>query len=511
MKHTEYDIIIIGSGLGGLLSAVMLAKEGKKVCVLEKNNQYGGNLQTFVRDKIIFDTGVHYVGSLDKDQILYKYFDYAGIAEHLELEKLDTDGYDRICFGDAPQTEYPHAQGYDNFTERLLSYFPEQEEALRQYAMMMQQVCDGFPLYRFRPDGSYNMENLTLKTSDFIQQITDDTTLQAVLLGSNFLYAGTSPQTPFYVHALSVNSYIESAYRFKRGGSQLTNLLVKVLRSLGGELYKHSEVVQCSFQDKNLHSVITKDGKEYVGKTFISNIDVKTTLDLVGSERFKSAYYNRIKRLKPVSAAFSLHLVMKPDSFPYLPYNIYWFQDTKNVWNAHHYTSEEFPLSYMLSMNPPKGNPQYADNMTVLTYMNYEDLKAWEHTFNTKTHEADRGQAYQNFKNHHTEKLLKAVEKKFPDLRQHIDKIYTSSPLTYRDYIGIEAGSCYGYEKEADNPMASFIVPQTHVPNLFLTGQTVNMHGLLGVTIGAVRTCIAIMGQNSLLYQTLLRENETKK
>ena len=54
-----YDYVIIGSGLGGLISAVILAKEGKKVCVLEKNNQYGGNLQTFVREKVIFDTGVH--------------------------------------------------------------------------------------------------------------------------------------------------------------------------------------------------------------------------------------------------------------------------------------------------------------------------------------------------------------------------------------------------------------------------------------------------------------------
>ena len=65
-----YDYVIIGSGLGGLISAVILAKEGKKVCVLEKNNQYGGNLQTFVREKVIFDTGVHYIGSLGKDEIL---------------------------------------------------------------------------------------------------------------------------------------------------------------------------------------------------------------------------------------------------------------------------------------------------------------------------------------------------------------------------------------------------------------------------------------------------------
>ena len=130
--QTPYDIIIIGSGLGGLLSAVLLAKEGKKVCVLEKNNQYGGNLQTFVRNKIIFDTGVHYAGSLHNKQILYRYFDYAGIATDLELERLDPNGYDRICFANN-NAEYPHAQGYDNFIAQLLSYFPEEKTALMKY------------------------------------------------------------------------------------------------------------------------------------------------------------------------------------------------------------------------------------------------------------------------------------------------------------------------------------------------------------------------------------------
>ena len=55
----KYDVVIIGSGLGGLVSAIILAREGYSVCVLEKNQQFGGNLQTFSRDKVIFDTGVH--------------------------------------------------------------------------------------------------------------------------------------------------------------------------------------------------------------------------------------------------------------------------------------------------------------------------------------------------------------------------------------------------------------------------------------------------------------------
>ena len=81
-----YDVVVIGSGLGGLVSALLLAQEGKKVCVLEKNNQYGGNLQTFVRDKTIFDTGVHYIGGLKKEENLGKYLIvFVGIAAFLNV------------------------------------------------------------------------------------------------------------------------------------------------------------------------------------------------------------------------------------------------------------------------------------------------------------------------------------------------------------------------------------------------------------------------------------------
>ena len=69
MKKTRrFDVIVMGSGLGGLVTGLLLAKAGKKVCILEKNNQYGGNLQTFVRDRQIFDSGVHYIGSLGRQE-----------------------------------------------------------------------------------------------------------------------------------------------------------------------------------------------------------------------------------------------------------------------------------------------------------------------------------------------------------------------------------------------------------------------------------------------------------
>jgi len=71
-NSVKFDVVNIGSGLGSLLCARLLGMEGYKVCVLEKNRQFGGNLQTFAREKCIFDTGEHYLGGLDKGQNLYR-------------------------------------------------------------------------------------------------------------------------------------------------------------------------------------------------------------------------------------------------------------------------------------------------------------------------------------------------------------------------------------------------------------------------------------------------------
>src|SRR5690349_5876518 len=114
----QYDIVIVGSGLGGLACGAILAREGKSVCVLEKNKQIGGALQTFVRKRVIFDSGVHYVGGLDEGQNLYQLFKFLGIIEKMKMRKLDIDCFDAILFRDDPKV-YRYAQGYENFIKTL--------------------------------------------------------------------------------------------------------------------------------------------------------------------------------------------------------------------------------------------------------------------------------------------------------------------------------------------------------------------------------------------------------
>ena len=108
-------------------------------------------------------------------------------------------------------------------------------------------------------------------------------------------------------------------------------------------------------------------------------------------------------------------------------------------------------------------------------------------------------QAILEFKKIKAEKLLDLVEKKFPEIRNEIKSYYTSTPLTYRDYTGTVNGSSYGILKDYNAPFKSIILPKTKIPNLFFTGQNLNLHGILGVTIGSIITCGELVGQEYLI------------
>lgn len=494
----QYDVVIIGSGLGGLVSAVILAKEGYSVCVLEKNNQYGGNLQTFVRDKTIFDTGIHYIGGLGEGQNLNQYFKYIGIMDHLNLKQLDENGFDIISFDD-DKIEYPHAQGFENFIEKLTHFFPEEKENLEQYCQKIKEVCKAFPLYNLESEGRYNDEVLTLNAKETIESFTQNEKLKAVLAGSNFLYAGIAEKSPFYVHALIVNSYIESSWRCINGGSQITKQLLKQLKNYGGEFFKHKEVTKIEVENHKVNSVKMKDGTEVYGTYFISNIEPKTTLKLAGQENFRKPFFSRIQNLDSVLSAFSLYIVFKPKTFKYINHNYYHFKSSNDVWSSYDYHENSWPKTFMASMSPSKKDEEWADGITFLTYMKYEEVKDWENTFNTTFDENDRGESYEDFKAKKAAKFLEEVEKKFPGIKDCIQSVHTSTPLSYRDYIGGDGGNMYGYVKDSNNPMKTLIPSKTKIENLYLTGQSINMHGVLGVTVGAVVTCSEIVGREYLL------------
>ena len=354
-------------------------------------------------------------------------------------------------------------------------------------------------MYNLEWEGKYDSEQLSINAKEYIDELTPNVKLRAVLAGSNFLYAGIPEKSPFYVHALSVNSYIQSAWRCINGGSQITKQLIKQLKKYGGEIYKYKEVVQFEVEDNTVSRVKMKDGTEVSASIFISNVDPKATLKMAGIDKFRKSFYNRIESLEGVISAFSLYLVFKPETFKYLNHNYYHFKNSDEVWTAHEYSVESWPRAFMASMNASKKATVWAEGMTFITYMKYEDLKTWEQTFNTTAEESDRGESYKAFKDQKTEKFLQEIELKFPGIRDCIQSVHSSTPLSYRDYIGGYNGNMYGYVKDSNNPMKTFIASKTKLNNLYLTGQSINMHGVLGVTIGAVVTCSEIIGKEYLV------------
>jgi all-trans-retinol 13,14-reductase len=176
-----YDTVIIGSGLGGLCSALILSKEGLKVCVLEKNRQLGGSLQIFSRDKVIFDTGIHYIGGLSEGQNLNRYFKYFGLMDKLKLKLMDTEGFDRVSFAGDPN-EYMHSQGYENFVRVLSEQFPGEEKNLMRYCDRIREICSFFPLYNLE-EGQKDLLSanfLEVDTKAYIASITSNVKLQNV-------------------------------------------------------------------------------------------------------------------------------------------------------------------------------------------------------------------------------------------------------------------------------------------------------------------------------------------
>ena len=169
------------------------------------------------------------------------------------------------------------------------------------------------------------------------------------------------------------------------------------------------------------------------------------------------------------------------------------------MWYGWNYNEDNWPMGYALFFSASSKSEEYAESATIITYMRYDDVKLWEHTFNTVALKNDRGETYEEFKKRKAEKLIDLVEKKFPGLKDAIQSYYTATPLSYRDYIGNDDGSLYGILKNNNDPMKSLISSKTKIPNLYLTGQNMILHGILGVSISALVTCGAFMDMDTLI------------
>ncbi len=521
----KYDVVIIGGGLGGLQCGYILSKRGMNVCVLEKNSQPGGCMQTFRRGKHTFDTGFHYIGGLDEGQPLHRLFNYFGLMD-LPWVRMDENGFDEVIINDK---SYFFANGYERFAETLSEQFPHQRENLKKYTTFLRNVSDNiFGSFKRREEEDLYGASLFAKSAcDYLTSTIDDPLLRNVLSGTS-LKMELNPQTlPLYIFAQINSSFIQSAWRLRGGGSQIADSLIKSIEANGGTVRMKAEVTSLIEEDGKIVAAEVNGVKEVVdvpGYTggrqdafddfrrqasekerieadcFIANAHPAHALLLIAESKLvRNIYRKRISNLENTFGLFTVNIALKENAVPYQNRNIYIYK-TGDVWQYSDYKPEHVNTCALVSFQMPEDGSLFTRNIDILTPMYWPEVQQWEGTTIGR-----RGDDYLSYKNQKAKSCIDLVSGYISGLKDlahpedAIEKIYTSTSLSYRDYTGTPYGSAYGIRKKYDQLMATLLSPRTPVPNLFLTGQNLNLHGVLGVSMTSFFTCAEIVGIDSAI------------
>lgn len=485
---SKFDVIVIGSGIGGLACGAILSKEGLSVCLLEQHHTIGGCFQSFKRDGRLLDTGIHYVGSLNEGQIMHQYFKYFGIIDQLRLQKLNENGFDIFQFPDGH--EFRHAMGYENFIDTLAADFPEEKAGLIAFCNTIKAVGNLISPEILREGRISNggFDFMAMSVYNEIAKTVKNPVLQQILAGNNSLFAGNKNSTSLYEYGMITHSNIEGTYSFVEGTQQVADALANVIRQNGGQILTNAEVQKIHINNNQAEYVKLKNGEIIFAKNFISSLHPATTLALLENNTIiKKASYTRISSLENTYGLFTTYLITKPNSLKYENRNFYCFNGN-DVWSAEaDFRGFNIPVTLICFQANAKN--EFSDVITLLTPMPHRIFSKWD---NTKS--GQRGADYQEFKQKFSEAVVDFVCQYRPELRSCIDKIYTASPLTYRDFTATPNGSAYGIVKDFHNPMVTHFPAKTKIANLFFTGQNLNIHGCLGTTISAATTCSELLG-----------------
>ena len=460
------DVLIIGSGLGGLECGALLAQKGLRTLVLEGSHQPGGCMQSFRRGGLHYDTGLHYVGGLAPGQTMHKAFGQLGLLD-LPWERMD-EAFDRVIIAGR---RFAFHQGYQAFVDGLTKDFPHQREALQSYVWRLQHVTE---------------EDMEVNAYDYLSKTFSDEMLLNVVSAAAMKTELKRESLPLFNFAHTCSGYIESSWRLRGDGNLLVNKLIDTIRKAGGEVRTDSRVVRLTETDGHISKAVCADGSTYEAGYFISDIHPAVLCQMLEDcPSVRKAFRRRMASAENTTGMFTAQLSIKPGALRYLAHNVFVY-DKPNVWTM---TEENDPVKgVMVSARVPEDGSDMLRQIDLLTPMPWQECKEWE---DTKV--GHRGEDYKAFCKQKTEQCLTLAEQYIPGLRDMVEHCYTSTPLTYRDYLGSPEGGAFGMRKDCRAPMLSFHSVSTPLPNLLLTGQSIILPGIEGVTMTAFETCSRII------------------
>ncbi|CAC5387414.1 RETSAT [Mytilus coruscus] len=532
----KLDAIVIGSGIGGLSTAVLLAKAGKKVLVLEQHDQAGGCCHTFIDKGYEFDTGIHYIGKMydgHPDRVLTDQLT-GGAIEYPLIEEI----YDVVRLGDpAKSRAYNINSGREKLQKTLIEYFPKEETAIQKFMQFLKESKNSFTgyfamkvlpkrvvklliatgIYKFMFKSYAKFHGKSLKS--LLDELTENEELKAVLSYCWGDYGTYPSNTSSIMHSALLNLFISGGYYIRGGPSEVVFQTILTLEKFGGRIFMQAPIQKILLDDSGrAHGVLVGKGTnscELFAKNIISDAGVSNTfLRLLPKEvAVKSSIFPMIKKVGESFSFISMFVGLEgtTEELGLKAQNIWAFtrpdveELTKEYVNL---SVEEAAEAEVPLLFPGKSN------LLIITICPYKWFDRWEDEKVKK-----RGGEYDGLKNAIGRQMLNQVLLMFPQLEDKVVYTDVGSPVSNKYYLGFDKGEMYGLDHTLQrfSPEVSLeLRAQTDIPGLFLTGQDISTCGFTGAMFGGMFCAGAVLNRklhNDLetLVTEIRKTNQTKK
>ncbi|KAK1881799.1 Inactive all-trans-retinol 1314-reductase [Dissostichus eleginoides] len=527
------DVIVIGSGIGGLTAAATLAKAGRRVLLLEQHDQAGGCCHTYVEKGFEFDVGLHYIGQVHENSLLRIAFDQISEGQ-LEFQKLNQH-FDTIMIGQGEEKrEYTIFSGKTEMKAHLMKQFPDDTEAIEtffnimkvsakktHYLATLKLIPQWVSLFILK-SGIGNLLTEVFRLSgtgatDLVNTLTSNKDLHVIF---SYLFYGVPPKdSSILINALLIHHYKRGAYYPKGGASEIAFHIIRTIQKYGGNCLVRAPVTGILVNDKGAaYGVKVRKGQEEVeihAPVVVSNCGVFNTFQklLPPTIQENKGIQERLNMMKHGRGSFLVfsgfdgtqeELGLESTNFWLFKNN-----DMDTSMDAFFALNKEeapdnIPMMFitMPSAKDPESKIRHPGKscMTILTMVKYEWFEEWKDTSVRK-----RGDEYYNYKMRFAKNLFDWACTLFPKIKDKLVFQDVATPLTNNHYLGAQRGAMYSAEHNLDRFQAETVARNrcnTPVKNLYISGQDVFSCGIAGALHGGLLCASAVL--DHIVYIDLL-------
>ncbi|MBN2040522.1 MAG: NAD(P)/FAD-dependent oxidoreductase [Spirochaetes bacterium] len=480
-KNTSKNAVIIGSGIGGLSSAIILLKLGYNVTVVEKNKQPGGMMRSYSRRGIDCPVGVHYLGSMGENEPLKRVFDFLEVTQDIPVTPMGLDGpIDRYIFDDFI---YDLPVGIKPYEESLRAKFPKDNDLITALVNGMKRIVPMLESLSYIFEKSSSFENIDMfaPIEDLLSQYNCSPELRGVLDVPCSWMGISLSDCPVFYHHIVLLSYIFSSWKLKCTGAEMADVFASKVKEFGGKIITGDQVDKILIKDRIVKGVLLISGNKIESEIIIAAIHPQTMLKLIDNGDIKPAYRNRVTDLKNTMGIFSANYTIDANKAGDSSNNFFRLKINDTGY-----------LSDLTFFQVQKTAEEDLNMITLIAPSRYEDWTQWKETFTGR-----RGNDYLEKKNQFAEKLLSVASDIIgPFIKS--DLIDTYTPLSIRDWVYSPHGSTYGIERSRTQLLKTASLHRTSVHGLHLAGQNVLAPGILGTVLGSLSAVKGITGDDIL-------------